>query len=131
MLQRPVAIDLTVCEQLTVEEKTHNITLVNCFGRLKVRQVPTGPVRMVIYARLTDGLVDGKITVKVLHPNTLEELLSEDKSATFSHPFQEFNAIFRQSLSFPVEGRFQIQLLADGDTIAQRTLEVSVLKEMS
>lgn len=65
MIQRPLAVDLTVCEQLIVEEKTHNITLVNCFGRLKVRQVPTGSHRFVFYARLTDGLGNGKITLKV------------------------------------------------------------------
>ncbi len=43
MIQPPGAIDLTVCEQLIIEEKTHNITLVNCLARLKVRQVPPHP----------------------------------------------------------------------------------------
>jgi hypothetical protein len=108
MIQRPVAIDLTVCEQLIVEEKTHNITLVNCFARLRVRQVPSPPHRLVIYARLTDGRGDGRITLKVLHPSTLEAISEKGTAAKFSHPFQEFNAIFRGSLSFPVEGRYHI-----------------------
>jgi hypothetical protein len=129
MIQLPVAIGLTVCEQLIVEERTRNITLVNCLARLRVQKVPSTPQRLVIYARLTDGLGDGKITLKVLHPNTLEELLKQDTRAKFSHPLQEFNAIFRGSFSFPVEGRYQINLLADGEFIAQRVLEVFVKKE--
>jgi hypothetical protein len=36
---------------------------------------------------------------------------------------------FRGGFSFPVEGRYQVILSADGESIAQRTLEVSVKKE--
>lgn len=131
MIQPPVAINLIVCEQLIVEEKTHNITFVNCFARLRVRQAPSAPQRLVIYARLTDGLGEGKIALKVLHPHTLEELLIQEIPAAFSHPFREFNFVFRREFVFPVEGRYQISLLADGVIIAQRTLEVFAQKEPS
>jgi hypothetical protein len=131
MIQPPVAINLTVCEQLIVEEKTHNITLVNCFARLKVRKVPSGPYRLVFYARLTEGRRDVKLTLKVLHPSTLEAILERETSATFSHPFEELNIIFRGSISFPVAGRYQVNLLANGEIIAQRTLEIVIRKENS
>lgn len=131
MIQIPVAIGLTVCEQVIVEEKTRNITLVNCLARLRVREVPSTPQRLVIYARLTDGLGDGKVTLKMLHPDTLEELLIQNAAAKFSHPLQEFNAVFRGPFSFPVEGRYQINLFADGESIAQRVLDVFIKKETS
>jgi hypothetical protein len=131
MIQPPVAVNLTVCEQLIVEEKTHKITLVNCFARLTVRQVPSPPQRLVIYARLTGGRGDGKITLEILHPSTLEPILEQEKTAFFSHPFQEINAIFRGLLSLSAAGRYQVNLLVDGSIIAQRTLEVFVEEESS
>lgn len=131
MIQPPVAIGLTVCEQVIVEEKTHNITLVNCFARLKVREVPSGSHRLVVYARLTDGRGEGKIRLELLRPDTLDEVLVQDISAAFSHPLQEFHAVFRGSVPFPIEGRYQVNLLADGELIAQRTFQVFVRKETS
>ncbi len=129
MIQRPAATGLAVCEQVIVEEKTHNITLVNCLTRLRVKAVPSEPQRFIVYAWLTDGLGDGQIRLEVVRPDTLDELLTRDLPATFSDPLQEVRVLFRGSLSFPVEGRYQVRLLADGDIIAQRTVQVFVKKE--
>ena len=60
MIQPPVAINLTVCEQLIVEEKSRNITLVNCLARLRGREIPSEPHRLVILAWITDGIGDGE-----------------------------------------------------------------------
>ena len=131
MIQLPVAIGLTVCEQVIVEEKTRNITLVNCLARLRVREIPSEPHRLVFYARLTDGIGDGKICLEILRPDNLDEFLSQEISAKFADPLQEFRAVFRGSLSFPVEGRYQVNLLANGVSIVRRTLHVSVKEEKS
>ncbi|HEY7157030.1 MAG TPA: hypothetical protein VH575_23880 [Gemmataceae bacterium] len=130
MIQPPVAIALTVCEQVIVEEKTHNVTLVNCMTRLRVRQVPSEAHRLVVHAWLAGGRGEGKIRLEWLHPETLEEILSRELPATFPHPLQEARATFRASLSFPVEGRYQINLLADGAVIAHRTFQVFLREEM-
>lgn len=61
MIQPPTAIALTVCEQVVVEEKTRNITLVNCLTRLRVQRIPSEPHRLVFYSRLTDGIGEGTI----------------------------------------------------------------------
>ena len=61
MIQSPVAIGLTICEQVIVEEKTRNITLVNCLTRLRVQEAPSEPHRLVIHAWLADDIGDGEI----------------------------------------------------------------------
>lgn len=127
MIQPPVAIGLTVCEQVIVEEKTHNITLVNCLTRLRVRKVPSELHRLVVHAWLTDGLGSGKVRFELVRLDTFDEIWSKEIPATFSHPLQEFRAVFRGALSFPVEGHYQASLLADGTTIAQRKFKVFVL----
>lgn len=129
MIQLPVVIGVTVCEQVIVEERTRNITLVNCLTRLRVQEMPSEPQRLVIHAWLTDGIGDGTIRMELLHPDTLEEIMTWEDQVSFTNPLQEFRAAFRGELSFPVEGRYQVNLLADGASIAQRTFDVVVEKE--
>jgi hypothetical protein len=130
MIQNPVAVGLTVCEKVIVEEKTHNITLVNCLTRFRVQEVPSEPHRLIIHAWLTDGIGEGKLSLELLHPDTLEEILVREVRISFSNPLQEARAIFREDLSFPTEGRYQVNLLVDGVSIAQRTIDVFIEKEM-
>lgn len=129
MIQRPEAIGLALCEQVIIEEKTHNITLVNSMSHLRVREIPSEPYRFVVYARLTDGLGDGKIRLEVARLDTLDEILVKEIPAAFPNPLQEVRLISRASLSFPVEGRYQISLLADGVIITQRTFQVLLREE--
>lgn len=129
MIQDPVAVGLVVCEKVIVEEKTHNITLVNCLTRLRVKEMPSETQHLIIHTWLTDGMGDGEIRVELVHPETLEEILTWVSPLSFSNPLQEFRASFRGALSFPVEGRYQVNLFADGVPIARRTLDVFVEKE--
>ncbi|HTU93849.1 MAG TPA: hypothetical protein VMF69_27460 [Gemmataceae bacterium] len=129
MIQPPVAIGLIVCEKVIVEEKTHNVTLVNCLARLRVQEIPSEPHRLIIHAWLTDGIGDGTLRLELLHPDTLEEIMTWDSELSFSNPLQEARAVFEEELSFPVEGRYQFNLLVDGKFLSQRTFDVSVEKE--
>ncbi len=103
MIHRPVAIGLTVCEQVIVEEKTHNITLVNCFLRLHLREFPASPQRLAIHAILTDGSGTGTIRLVVSRLDNLENIYAHDMVATFATPLQEVRVLVRPSslLSFP------------------------------
>jgi hypothetical protein len=131
MTKLPIAIGLMVCEQMIVEEKTHNITLVNCFNHLRVRKVPSEPQRLAFFALLTDGLGAGKIQVVVARPDTLEEILRKEIQATFVDPLRQVRVFFRDALSYPVAGRYQITLLADEQVITQRVFQVYVMEETS
>ncbi|HWG47179.1 MAG TPA: hypothetical protein VN688_30730 [Gemmataceae bacterium] len=131
MVKLPIAINLTVCEQVIVEEKTHNITLVNCLTRLRVREIPSEPHRLVVHARLTDGHGESRLRLQLTRLDTLDEISIQEATVKFSHPLQEFRADFRVVTAFPVEGRYQVTLLADGEMIAQRTLQVFTRKEES
>jgi hypothetical protein len=132
MIQRPTAISLLVCEQVIVEENTRNVTLVNCYRRLHLREFPAFPKRMVIHAILTDGLGRGTIRLAVTRLDTLEDIYAHDIDATFSDPLQEVRLLFRPSslLSFPEAGRYEISLLMEGQSIAHRVLEVSAAEEL-
>jgi hypothetical protein len=132
MIQRPVVVGLLLCEQLIVEERTRNVTLVNCFTRLKCREIPSLAQRLVVYAALTDGLGEGILRLVAVRLDTMEDVYVKDQPIRFSDPLEEVRIVFRLAdLSLPVAGRYQFSLLADGELVAQRDLQVTHLEEES
>lgn len=130
MIQRPVAIGLALCEQAIVEETTRNVTLVNCFTRLNLREFPTVAQRLTVYAALTDGLGEARISLIVTRLDTLEEVYVYHDRLSFPDPLQEVRLLFRlQDCSFPAPGRYQVTLLADGELVAQHAFPVSAVEE--
>jgi hypothetical protein len=128
MSQRPVAVGLTICEQVIVEEKTKNTTLVNSFTGLKVDRFPSVPRPFTVYAVLTDGLGEVAVDLVVSRLMTLEDIYIQPRSVVFTDRLLEVRVPFRLNrCSFPLPGRYQFSLLADGELIAQRVLQVSAL----
>jgi hypothetical protein len=132
MIKRPVAIGLTLCEQVIVEAKTGNITLVNCFTRLKMPDFPSKAQRMAAFAVLADGQGTGKFDLIVERLDTRDEVYEQSHQVTFADSLQEVNLFFRiHQCWFPAPGRYQALLLADGELIAQRVLEVIAKEEQT
>lgn len=129
MIHRPVAIGLAVCEQVIVEEKTHNITLVNCFRRLYFRSFPSSPQRMAIHTILTDGHGTVGIRLHLERLDTLEDIYMRDTRVAFSDPLREISLLFRPPpLSFPAAGRYEFSLLVEGDPLTRRVIEIVALE---
>jgi hypothetical protein len=123
MKQRPVAIGLLLCDQVIVEERTKNITPVNCFTRKAVRRFPVEHLPFTVFALLTDGRGDIALDIRVERLDDLEEIYRRSQSHQFAGPLQEFSFIFRcKDCSFPVAGHYDVSLLADGEVIAHRKL---------
>jgi hypothetical protein len=55
MVPLPTVLGLIVCEKVIVEERTKNVSLISCFDRLVVEQVPTPPQQIAVFSTLTDG----------------------------------------------------------------------------
>jgi hypothetical protein len=126
MIQQPVAIGLTLCEQVIIEEGTRNVTLVNCCRRWRVREFPSTPQRLAIYAVLKGGQGTGVCKASISRLDTLEEIYLKEIPLTFADPLQEFGVLFRPpELLFPVAGRYEAILMVDGEPLAQRVFQVS------
>lgn len=132
MIPRPIALGLTICDRVIVEEHTRNVTLVNCYNKLNVEGFPSPPRRIDLYAVLTDGLGDGTINVVVTHLDTDAEVYSFQGRVRFPDRRQELRLYFRiRKCSFPVEGRYQVTVLIDGEWIVHRELLVVAREEES
>lgn len=125
MIKKPVVIGLLVCEQVIVEEKTRNVTPVNCFTHQVVDRFPSEVVPFFVLAFLTDGLGEVPLEVKISRLDTMEEVNQRTWSFRFTDPLREVRCIVRvRDCSFPVSGHYQIMLLADNEMIAERKILV-------
>ena len=125
MNHRPVAIALLTCEQVIVEEKTRNVTPVKCFVRRDVRDFPSEATTFFVVAFLTDGQGDDDLEMIVQRLDHMQEVHRDDRRFRFKHPLNEYRCIFPvRDFSFPVEGSYEIMLMANGELLAARRIKV-------
>jgi hypothetical protein len=126
MKLKPVASGLMPCEQAVIEERTRNVSLVNCFRRRAVERFPSEIVPFVVFALLTDGLADISLGVSIRRLDTLDEIYWQPISFRFTSPLQEVQLLLRvRDCSFPVAGVYQVTLLGEGEPLAQRRIHIS------
>jgi hypothetical protein len=130
MIPLPNVLGLIVCEKAIVEEGTKNISLINCFQRLVVDHVPALARPFAVFATLTDGRGSGTIELVVTHVETGAEAYVLRVRVDFPGPLTEVRVLFPiHDCSFPEVGRYQLTLLADGEWLAQRDLQVILTED--
>jgi hypothetical protein len=132
MSQKPIAVGLSLCEQVIIEEKTRNLTLVNSFTRRYVERFPAEPFPFVLFAILTDGSGEVKLEAAFQRLDTLEVIFRQRLTVRFTNPLQEIGCIFRvRQCSFPISGHYQVVLLAGEEFLAQRRFRIAMKEELS
>src|SRR5262245_34967042 len=81
-----------LCQKIISEEHTRNITLVNCFRRLRVRSFPL-QLEFAVFAALTDGLGRMSLDLTVSRLDTLDDIHSWSWPVTFPDPLSEVRFI--------------------------------------
>ena len=125
MIQRPVAVGLTVCETIIVDEQTRNVTPVNCFRRWRVAGFPSEPFPFVVFAWLTDGIGQGRLEVVIqrLDADEPKVVYRISLPCQFTNPLDEVRLTIRiRDCVFPIAGAYAVNLLADGELVAHKRL---------
>jgi hypothetical protein len=121
---RPIAIGMVLCEQVIVEEGTHNITPVNCFNVREVTELP-GTTTFFALAWLANGM--GKLAAELVveRLDNLEETYRVNRSLEFPDRLRDmrFSARIRDC-HIPIAGAYQVSLVIDGETIASRKFHI-------
>ena len=84
MNHRPVAIGLLLCEQVIVEEGTHNVTPVNCFNVRELEEFPA-EISFCVLAWLTDA--SGEMRTEAIVSGTLHAALGCLRSVSLANTF--------------------------------------------
>jgi hypothetical protein len=125
MVQRPSAISLMLCDQVVFERETQKPYLLGVFTGVSADHIPTPPQRFDIFAALTDGLGDVRMTLTVEHLDTNQEIYSQHVTVRFSDPFQVVNVRFRiRHLVYPAAGTYLFALIANDEELATRRIRV-------
>jgi hypothetical protein len=131
MAQIPGAVGLFVCEQVIIEERTRNVTPVNCFSHRAVRRFPSEPFTFAVVAVLRDGSGKVRLDLAIDRLATVDTIYQRSITAQFTDQMQELLCFFRiRDCSFPAPGAYEALIFANRELIAQRRFRV-IQKESS
>jgi hypothetical protein len=125
MAAPPIAVGLTLCDHVIIEERTRKVSLIGTFTGLRVSDFPAVAPPFSVFALLTDWAGDATIELSVLELDTEAEVLILRNRVHFPDKLAEvrYHARLRQC-TFPGAGTYQFTLLADGEWVAQRRLRL-------
>jgi hypothetical protein len=132
MVPSPLALALTLCDQVIVEEGTRKVSVIGSFRELHSRSCPFTPAPFSVLAVLTGTQGEEDLTLTVTALETDEEIYSFRRRIRLPDRFAEGRAAIRLvDCTFPAPGLYSFTLLVDGDWIAQRRLQVRQLETES
>ncbi len=128
MVPQPIALGLTLCQQVIVEEGTKNVSLINAFTVWKVAGLPSAPRPFCAVATLIDGEGDGTIEFAITREDTAALIFNIQRPIHFPDRLTEVRSLCRiNGCSFPSAGLYSATLLVGGEWVTQRRFRVSVI----
>lgn len=125
MTESPVVKGLMVCESVITDLNTRNTSIINRFTTLKLKEFPTPPRKVSVFAALSNG--SGRIPIRVL----IEPLSGGDTiyqfntTLDFPNPLQEVRFILNiPDLVFDEPGAYDVQLLGGQELLASIVIRV-------
>jgi hypothetical protein len=121
----PIALGLTICDLVIVEEGTKKVSLVGAISTFQPAHFPFLPAPFFVHVALTDGLGNATIDLIVTHLDTGESIYFRQRAVRFSHKLNELHVAFRISdCSFPSPGLYQVTLLLDREWVAHQRFRI-------
>jgi hypothetical protein len=131
MPQRPSAVSLMLCDQVVFEQGTQKPYLLGVFTGVAADTFPTAPQRLDVFAALTDGLGDIRMTLVVVHLETNQEVYAQQMTVHLPDPLRVVNLRFRvRQLTFDAAGTYLFALTVDDQEIAARRIRVYPVGEV-
>jgi hypothetical protein len=114
-----------LCQHAIVEEGTLRVSLINCFRRLRVKELPTRLNPFTVAISLTDGQGLIPLSLEISRLDTWETVFERTWQVSMRDPLKEFWLIARISKCVvPVVGRYVFEFSVNGDLIANSVMEV-------
>ena len=125
-----IALGLTLCEKVIVEERTRNTMIVSTFTKLFADEFPYQPERFALSAVLTGGQGERTVDLMITRLDIDEETYALRKQLRFPGRLEEIRVVFHmRNCSFPAPGHYDATLFVDGDPVARRKFSVEEREE--
>ncbi len=129
MIQTPTCVGLVLCEKFVVEENSRNLTLVNCFQRLAVAELPWTAEPFYLYFCLTDGIGAGTLLVEIADADGLARVDEIPIAIQFDDPTKRKRLVASVTgCTFEAPGRYQVTITADNEFVALSVFDVELME---
>ena len=126
MQKHPTVVGLKVCHEAIVEEKTRDVTLVNCFRKLRLPGFPAELATATVCVVLTDGKGEGRLTLTVTSLADLRDVFTKVWRIRLSDPLKEVWFLLPVSgCVIPGPGKYEIAVAIDNNRVAQTAIHFS------
>jgi hypothetical protein len=123
----PIALSMSLCDYVIIEEGTGKASLIGCVSSLVAPNFPSPPRDFFIAVDLTGGRGRGRVSVKITRPDTDDWIWQTQADVYFRDGLFVVRYIARvMDCALPVPGRYAVVLSVDGEFVGQRTLEVTL-----
>jgi hypothetical protein len=132
MVPPPVAVAVTVCEKVIVEEGTRHLSFISVFKRLRARRFPARSQPFHVFAAFLDGQGDATIRLEIGHLDTGTKIYVQERRVHFPDRLTEVGVLYRvPPCEFPAPGIYQVTLFLDNEWMAHRYLHVHLSESKS
>ena len=112
---------------MIVEERSRNVSLINCFTRKLVDEFPTPMQRFVLYAVFANGMGTIPVEVRVTRLHGDEDISTHTVGVTFADPLVDYRFVYRfQTLVFPEPGKYEFALYSGSELLAVTCAVVAI-----
>ena len=126
MTPTPVTLSMSLCDYVIIEEGTGKASLIGCFDTLTVPSFPSPPRDFFLSAELTGGNGPGRVSARIARPDTDESIGWTRADVRFRDRLFVIRYRTRvNDCSFPMPGRYAVQLSVDGELVGQRILQIT------
>jgi hypothetical protein len=124
----PTVLAMVLCDRITVDPATRKPTLHGCFRGLAASRFPVILPEMSVYVILANGQESLSITLRLIDVDETRWLFSFEAPVRFPDPLGTIEVTFGiRDVTFPVPGRYQLQLRAGDQLLMDQKLAVTQL----
>jgi hypothetical protein len=128
-MELPTVRGIHLCEQVIIEEKSRNASLINCFTT-RLWHGASHRHQFVLYSVLSGIRGTIQLTIRVTELSNDADVISKIVPFTFVDPIFDHRLVHRfTDRTFPRPGAYEILILVDEESIAVTRL--TLLKELS
>ena len=129
----PFVTAILLCDNAITEAGSGKKTLVGIFDRILSKSVPAQHGPFWVYAKMSDMQGSNRIRIEIIHLKTekkIASLILETNDIPESMRLQQFEwAIPLPRMTFPLEGEYEFQIIANDVFIGQTVLNVQQISE--
>lgn len=122
-------ISIIICDEVYRDERTKKQVIIGTFNRITTPSVPCGHARMVVLFSVTNGNGNYHLTLRVEHEQTGHTVAEINGPFKIDDPLAISDiSVELRNLVFPNEGKYWVELKADGEILQTRPFIVQKKK---